>query len=185
MVRSRPSSLIVDRMYVTRLPKILADSIGLQSAVTATAVGAAALRRIVASRCSRDTGGTCSVLPCATSRNAVCVNNKCMCASNQCASSRGICGASSHWCSRDTGGTCSSLVNLCSFSNAVCVNNKCMCASNQCASSTGFCFTYKNCSFTATTNCAAVYPNADQCRVLCQLYKDTAGDDWIDTDGPI
>ena len=90
--------------------------------------------------CSTDTGGTCQTWwPCDSSRNAVCINAKCMCTNGMCADASGICssGDIEPGCPADTGTTC---LFYCDASrNASCVTNKCVCTGDACSDGRGVC----------------------------------------------
>merc|ERR1711881_192286 len=113
-------------------------------------------------QCSNDTGGTCRVLSCNSSRKARCVKSgflgstsKCLCPAGSCAIG-GKCvvktasptsqptaqptanptanptASPSNQCSKNTGGTCR--VFSCNSSRkASCVNSKCVCGAGKCA----------------------------------------------------
>merc|ERR1711881_371096 len=97
-------------------------------------------------QCSNDTGGTCRVMSCNSSRKARCVKSgflgstsKCLCRAGSCAIG-GKCVVTTAsptanptiQCSADTGGTCR--VFSCNSSRkASCVNSKCMCGTGKCA----------------------------------------------------
>lgn len=87
-----------------------------------------------ASRCDFDTGGTCSLLSCASSRGAtMCSKGRCLCQEGFC-SKAGLCYPSSPaMCISDTGGTCA--VGSCSSSrgNTKCKSRKCLCKTGGCA----------------------------------------------------
>merc|ERR1712093_714736 len=108
-------------------------------------------------QCSADTGGTCRVFSCNSSRKASCKNSKCVCPAGSCAIG-GKCVATqaptahptvqptaaptaqptanptaspSNQCSKNTGGTCR--VFSCNSSRkASCKNSKCVCGAGKC-----------------------------------------------------
>jgi len=91
--------------------------------------------------CSKDTGGSCNAFKCRASRNAKCVDDKCVCGPDECAEG-GRCVQANPaapapapkpaQCSKETGGTCG-VVKCKESRNARCVDSKCICDANQCA----------------------------------------------------
>mmetsp|Transcript_129345 Transcript_129345/g.237840 ORF Transcript_129345/g.237840 Transcript_129345/m.237840 type:complete len:168 (+) Transcript_129345:44-547(+) len=77
--------------------------------------------------CSQDTGGTCAVLGCRSSRNAECVEGKCMCSGAYCAN-YGTCS-----CESDTGGTCQFFGCASSRGPVDCIAGKCKCQPDYCS----------------------------------------------------
>jgi len=97
-------------------------------------------------QCSNDTGGTCRVMSCNSSRKARCVKSgflgstsKCLCRAGSCAIG-GKCVVTTAsptanptiQCNADTGGTCR-FFSCNSSRKASCVNSKCMCGAGKCA----------------------------------------------------
>jgi len=78
--------------------------------------------------CINDSGGTCSLLSCASTRGpTTCINGACVCDSGYCA----IDGACS--CPQDTGGTCAHLSCDGTRGPTNCVKGKCLCKVGTCA----------------------------------------------------
>lgn len=86
-----------------------------------------------ASSCSRDTGGSCRLLSCSSSRGlTTCKDGKCLCVGDYCAHD-GACVPSHDVCPQATAGLCP--VGTCDpqFGQTKCVDSKCVCADGACS----------------------------------------------------
>lgn len=122
-----------------------ATSLWLGNLVASAPVLLAALAR-AAPDCVKDTGGTCWMMSCWTSRGATCVDSKCMCPDGFCStggyckvencSEDGACPETTtlpDYCISDTGGSCAYMGCWSWRGNTSCNDYKCLCESGYCS----------------------------------------------------
>eukprot|EP00746_Dinoflagellata_sp_MGD_P079576 gnl/MRDRNA2_/MRDRNA2_31830_c0_seq1.p1 gnl/MRDRNA2_/MRDRNA2_31830_c0~~gnl/MRDRNA2_/MRDRNA2_31830_c0_seq1.p1 ORF type:complete len:314 (-),score=26.06 gnl/MRDRNA2_/MRDRNA2_31830_c0_seq1:49-990(-) len=99
--------------------------------------------------CSKDTGGTCHVMGCSSSRGPTqCIDGECQCQSGYCA----LGGSCIRDCEKDTGGTCH--IWGCSGDRGptTCSSGHCLCAK-------GYCAVNGNCYHPSQTESDIIYQN--------------------------
>lgn len=129
--------------------------------------------------CIKDTGGTCEVFGCASTRNSECdtTTHRCMCRGGYCA----VGGDCVDSCDTVTSGTCSAFSCQHARGNTSCIGGRCVCAADSCKDVDGIC---KDTSCTKSTGGTCSVLGCDAWRQSnCVNGQCVCGDDTCATGG--